>query len=43
MERDVILVRADPAPAATFRFNTYGDAVVCAFLARHLKGARARL
>jgi len=43
MERDVILVRADHAPAAHFRFNTYGDAVVCAFLARQLKGARARL
>jgi len=43
MERDVLLLRADHSPAAHFRFNTYGDAVVCAFLARHLKGARARL
>jgi hypothetical protein len=43
MERDVLLLRTDHAPAAHFRFNTYGDAVVCAFLARHLKGARGRL
>jgi hypothetical protein len=44
LERDVLFVRADRSPAAHFRFNTYADAVVCAFLARHLKnGGRPRL
>jgi hypothetical protein len=42
-ERDVLLLRADHSPAAHFRFNTYGDAVVCAYLAHHLKGSRGRL
>ncbi|HJR58395.1 MAG TPA: hypothetical protein VJ813_03315 [Vicinamibacterales bacterium] len=40
IERDVLLVRADRSPAAHFRFNTYADAAVCAFLARRLKGSR---
>jgi hypothetical protein len=40
IERDVLLVRADRTPAAHFRFNSYGDAVVCAFLARHLRTVR---
>jgi hypothetical protein len=39
-ERDVLLVRADGAAAAHFRFNTFGDAVAAAFLARRLKGAK---
>jgi hypothetical protein len=39
-ERDVFLVRADGSPAAHFRFNTFGDGVVCAFLAAHLKSER---
>ncbi|HEX4935301.1 MAG TPA: hypothetical protein VFV33_19105, partial [Gemmatimonadaceae bacterium] len=39
-ERDVVLVRADRTAAARFRFNTYGDAVVTAFLAAHFKEAR---
>jgi hypothetical protein len=43
VERDVLLARVDGAPVAHFRFNTYGDAVVCAFLARHLKGSKRRL
>lgn len=43
VERDLLLARVDGSPAAHFRFNTYGDAVVCAFLARHLKGAKRRL
>jgi hypothetical protein len=38
--RDVALVRADGSPAAHFRFNSYGDALVCAYLARHLRPAR---
>jgi hypothetical protein len=40
VERDVLLVGADHAPAAHFRFNTYGDAVLCVFLAGHLRRAR---
>lgn len=44
LERDVLLLRADQSPAAHFRFNTYGDAVVAAFLVRHFRNARrARL
>lgn len=39
-ERDVLLVRADGTATAHFRFNTYGDAVAAAFLARRLKGTR---
>ena len=43
-DRDVFFVRADGSPIAHFRFNTFGDAVVCAFLARQLKSERrARL
>ena len=40
IDRDLLLVRADRSPAAHFRFNTYGDAVLCAFLAGRLKRAR---
>jgi hypothetical protein len=40
IDRDLLLVRSDRSPAAHFRFNTYGDAVLCAFLAGRLKGAR---
>ena len=43
IERDVLLARVDSSPAAHFRFNTFADAVVCAFLARQLKGAKRRL
>ena len=43
IERDVLLARVDGAAAAHFRFNTFADAVVCAFLARHLKGSTRRL
>lgn len=39
-ERDVFFVRADGSPIAHFRFNTFGDAVVCAFLAKQLKNDR---
>lgn len=39
-DRDMLLVRADGSAGAHFRFNTFGDAVVAAFLARRLKGAR---
>ena len=39
-ERDVLLVRADGTAAAHFRFNSYGDAVAAAFLARRLKGSK---
>jgi hypothetical protein len=35
-ERDVLLVRGDGTAAAHYRFNTYGDAIVCAFLAGQL-------
>ena len=42
-DRDVVLVRADHTPAAHFRFNTFGDAIAAAFLARHLRKPRARL
>ena len=40
LERDVLLLRADRSPAAHYRFNTYGDAVLCAFLAGRLRRAR---
>ena len=40
VERDVLFVRADRSAAAHFRFNTYGDAVLCAFLAGRLRRAR---
>ena len=40
LERDVLLGRADGSAAAHFRFNTFGDAVVCAFLAKQLKHPR---
>jgi hypothetical protein len=40
IERDVVLVRGDRTPAAHFRFNTYGDAVICAFLAKQLRPAK---
>lgn len=40
VERDVLLLRADRSPAAHYRFNTYGDAVLCAFLAGRLRRAR---
>lgn len=44
VERDVLLLRADDTPAAHFRFNTYADAVVAAFLAQHFRNSRrARL
>jgi len=39
LERDVLFVRGDRSAAAHFRFNTYADAAVCAFLARRLKRA----
>lgn len=39
-DRDVLLVRGDGSGAAHFRFNTFADAVVAAFLARRLKGAK---
>jgi hypothetical protein len=41
-DRDVFFVRADGSPVAHFRFNTFGDAVVCAFLATQLKSERRR-
>lgn len=40
LDRDVILLRADRSAAAHYRFNTFGDAVVAAYLAGHLKGPR---
>lgn len=40
LERDVLLARVDGSAAAHFRFNTFGDAVVCAFLAKQLKHQR---
>lgn len=40
VERDVLLLRADRTPAAHYRFNTYADAVLCAFLAGRLRRAR---
>jgi len=40
VERDVLLLRADRSPTAHYRFNTYGDAVLCAFLAGRLRRAR---
>ena len=44
LERDVLLVRPDKTSGAHFRFNTYGDAVLCAFLAQQLRATRrARL
>jgi hypothetical protein len=41
-ERDVLFVRGDGTPSAHYRFNTYGDAVVCAFLARQLRSATGK-
>jgi hypothetical protein len=40
IERDLLLARADGSDAAHFRFNSFGDALVSAFLAQQLKGAR---
>ncbi len=40
VEREVALVRADRSAAVQFRFNTFGDAVVAAFLAGHFRDAR---
>ena len=42
LDRDVLLVRADGTAAAQFRFNTFGDAVESAYLARRLKGGPSR-
>ena len=39
-DRDLLLARADGASGAHFRFNTYGDAAIAAFLARRLKMRR---
>lgn len=41
-ERDVLFVRGDGTAAAQYRFNTYGDAIVCAFLARHLGSVKGK-
>ena len=38
-DRDLLLVRPENS-SSHFRFNTYGDAVTAAFLARRLKGSR---
>ena len=44
VERDVLFGRVDRSPAGHFRFNTYADAVLCAYLALRLKKPRgARL
>ena len=44
LQRDVLFARPDRTAVAHYRFNTYADAVVCAFLATHLKPAkRSRL
>lgn len=40
LQRDVLFARPDRTPVAHFQFNTYADAVVCAFLANHLKPVR---
>ena len=40
VDRDVALVRADRSAAVQFRFNTFGDSVVAAFLAAHFRNAR---
>jgi hypothetical protein len=40
IDRGVALVRGDGSPAALFRFNSYGDALVCAYLARHFRPPR---
>lgn len=40
LSRDVAFVRADRSVAAQFRFNTFGDAVVTAFLSAHFRDAR---
>ncbi|HVL65796.1 MAG TPA: hypothetical protein VM364_00910 [Vicinamibacterales bacterium] len=42
VERDLVLLRADHSVAAHFRFNTYGDALVAAELARHFAAPRDR-
>ena len=39
-DRDLLLARAAGADGVHFRFNSYADAVVAAFLARRLKAAR---
>lgn len=39
-DRDVLLARADGANGGRFRFNTYADAAMAAFLARRLKMRR---
>ena len=41
-ERDVLFVRGDGTAAAQYRFNTYGDAIVCAFLARELGSVKGK-
>ena len=44
LERDVLLLRSDATPIAHYRFNTYGDALVCAFLSQQFRPPRrARL
>ena len=44
LQRDVLFARPDGTPLTHFRFNTYADAVVCAFLAKALRPVkRARL
>jgi hypothetical protein len=40
VDRDVALVRADRTAAVQFRFNTFADALVAAFLAAHFKDVR---
>jgi hypothetical protein len=39
-DRDVILIRSNGQTGHRFRFNSYGDAVCAAFIARHLAGNR---
>lgn len=40
-DRDLLLARAEGTDAGQFRFNTYTDAAIAAFLARRLKGLRS--
>jgi hypothetical protein len=40
IDRDVVLLRGDRTPTAHFRFNSYADALVCAFLAGQLRPAK---
>ena len=42
LQRDVLFARGE-TPLAHFKFNTYADAIVCAYLATQLKPARRRL